>query len=311
MQASDQIQQWFDHASRSFPTATAGALIGAMALGLVLWLLGGRLMKSAMVVAGMLLGLYAGLLLSGFASSAGFVAVLTAGLAIAGALAAALLFRVWMALSTAMLFAVVVPASVLVWEGTPPQDVLGRDPVELREDLQQRLVSPDPQINDNIRAQVQSLIAQPAEGQTNAESNQALTEAANLLQSQGIDLGKSAGESVKGLIFENVQAVCEWWKANTTDSQRNVAIGMGVGALLGLLLGGLMPKHTAAIQAALVGAVLLFIPGRELIIGWAPDASQWLPNSPRGGLMAVGLITLLGVLVQWTLYFRPDDKETE
>lgn len=311
MQASEQIQQWFDHASRSFPTATAGGLIAAMVLGLVLWLLGGRLMKAAMVLAGLLLGLYAGVLLAGFASSAGFVAVLTAGLAIAGALAAALLFRVWMAVSTALLFAVVVPAAVLVWEGTPPQDIMGRDPAELREDLKQRLARPDTQIEEGARFHVQSLLSQPDDGQLSHEANASLTEAVSIMQEQGIDLGKATGESVKGLVFENVEAVCDWWEQNTNESQRNVVMGMGVGALIGLLLGGLMPRHTAAIQAALVGAVLLFIPGRELIIGWAPDAAQWLPGSPRGGLMAVGLITLLGVLVQWTLYFRPDDKATE
>ena len=311
MQASEQIQQWFDHASRSFPTATAGALIAAMALGLVLWLLGGRLMKAGVVIGGVLLGLYAGVLLAGFASSAGFVAVLTAGLAIAGALAAALLFRVWMAVSTAILFAVVVPAAVLVWEGTPSQEIMGRSPAELREDLQQRLSRPDTQVDEGTRFQVQSLLTQSLDEQSEHDANASLSQAATIMQQQGIDIGKATGESVKGLIFENVEAVCDWWEANTTDSQRNVVMGMGVGALIGLLLGGLMPKHTAAIQAALVGAVLLFIPGRELIIGWAPDVSHLLPGTPRGGLMAVRLITLLGVLVQWTLYFRPDDKATE
>ena len=302
MQASDTIQQWFDHASRSFPTATTGALLGAMALGLVLWLLGGRLMKTAMVIAGVLLGLYAGLLLSGFATSAGFVAVLTAGLALAGALAAAMLFRVWMAVSTAALFAVVVPAAVLIWDGTPTQDVMGRSPAQLSGDLQQQLDRGDSLIDPTTRDRVQSLI--------NEGSLQSLGLADSALRERGIEAGKAAGEAIKGLVFENVQAVCAWWQENTNEVQRNVAIGMGVGALLGLGLGGLMPKQTAAIQAALVGAVLLFIPGRELMIGWVPDASHWLPGTPRGGLLALGLITLLGVLVQWTLYFRQVDKET-
>ncbi|XAL99376.1 hypothetical protein OT109_17570 [Phycisphaeraceae bacterium D3-23] len=303
MHASETIQQWFDHASRSFPGVTTGALIGAMVLGLVLWLLGGKLMKAAMVIAGLLLGLYGGLLLSGFASSAGFVGVLTVGMAIAGALAAALLFRVWMAVSTAMLFAIVVPAAVLVWEGTPSTEIMGRSPADVTQDLQRRLNTGEGTIDEITRDRVQSMID---EG-----SIQSLSNADGILREQGIEAGKATGEAIKGMVFDNIEAVCAWWQENTTDAQRNVALGMGVGALGGLLLGGLFPKYTAAIQAALVGAVLLFIPGRELIVDHAPEAVGWLPSSPRGGLLALGLITLLGILVQWTLYFRPVDKEPE
>ncbi|MEM9416713.1 MAG: hypothetical protein AAGA29_14735 [Planctomycetota bacterium] len=303
MHASETIQQWFDHASRSFPAVTTGALLGAMVLGLVLWLLGGKLMKAAMVIAGLLLGLYAGVLLSGFASSAGFVSVLTIGMAIAGALAAALLFRVWMAVSTALLFAVVVPAAVLVWEGTPSTDIMGRSPADVTSDLQRRLNTGEASLDDVTRDRIQAMIDENSvESRISADS---------LLREQGIEAGKAAGEAIKGLVFENIEAVCDWWQDNTTLAQRNVALGMGVGALGGLLLGGLFPKHTAAIQAALVGAVLLFIPGRELIVDYAPEAVGWLPGSPRGGLIALGLITLLGVLVQWTLYFRPVDKDAE
>ena len=206
MQASEQIQQWFDHASRSFPTATAGALIAAMALGLVLWLLGGRLMKAGVVIGGVLLGLYAGVLLAGFASSAGFVAVLTAGLAIAGALAAALLFRVWMAVSTAILFAVVVPAAVLVWEGTPSQEIMGRSPAEVTTDLQQRLNTGEGVIDQITRDRVQSLID---EG-----SVQSLGQADSVLADQGIEAGKAAGEAVKGLIVvgESLYSNSGIWK---------------------------------------------------------------------------------------------------
>lgn len=303
MQATDTIQQWFDHASRSFPTVTTGALVGAMVFGLVLWLLGGKLMKAAMVIAGMLLGLYAGVLLAGFVSSAGFVGVLTAGMAIAGALAAAMLFRVWMAVSTALLFALVVPAAVLVWEGTPSNEVLGRSPAGMTEELQQRLNTGEGALDNLTRERVQSLID---EG-----SVQSLSSADDVLRDKGLEMGKATSDAVKGLVFENIETMCAWWEENTSQVQRNVLLGMGVGALGGLLLGGLFPRHTAAIQAALVGAVLLFIPGRELIVGWAPDAVGWLPGSPRGGLLALGLITVLGVMVQWTLYFRPDDKKSE
>jgi len=297
MNATETIQSWFDHAGQAMPGATIGALIGCIVLGVLIWIAGGKLAKPACVVGGLLLGIYLGLLLSGFVSSAGFGMVLIGGLAIAGGLLAMLLFRVWMGLSTAIMLAIVVPAAVLVWQGTPIEDAATIDTSALSTQLQTQLDENKDRIDETTRAEVTSLLSQQTQDST--------VDAQAILQEHGIE----AAQALRGQVFENLETAKTWWRDNSSQTQKNMAWGMLGGALLGLLLGMLMPVRAAILQTAFVGGVLAFVPGREIVVGWLPDAAPFLPASPRGALLAIGLITLLGVLLQWTLFFRKVDKE--
>lgn len=297
MNAAETIQSWFEHAGRVMPGATVGALCGCMLLGLLMWCAGGKLAKPACVVGGLVLGTYLGLLLSGFVSSAGFGMVLIGGLAIAGALLAIMLFRAWMALSTALMLAIVVPAAVLVWQGTAIEEATTIDTQALTDQLQNQLDENKSKLNDAARAEISSLLAE----QTQAGA----IDAQAILSEHGVE----AAHVLRGQVFDNLDTAKTWWHDNSSQTQKNMAWGMLAGALLGVLLGILMPIRAAILQTAFVGGILAFVPGREIVIGWLPNVARWLPTSPRGALLALGLITLLGVLVQWTLFFRKVDKE--
>jgi len=41
---------------------------------------------------------------------------------------------------------------------------------------------------------------------------------------------------------------------------------------------------------------------------YAGAVADWLPHTPRQTLVALGLITSLGVLIQWTLFHKQADK---
>jgi len=83
---------------------------------------------------------------------------------------------------------------------------------------------------------------------------------------------------------------------------------MLIGAGIGFLLGLMAPNYAAAVQSAIVGAVLIVVPGRELVLTHLPDAKSLIPTTAQGILLTTGLITLVGLALQWTLYLRRDDK---
>ena len=301
MNATQTLQQWFDETGRALPGLTMGALILCMTVGVLVWLAGGKLVKPAMVLGGLVLGLALGGLLSPYIQSTGFFLLFLGGLALVGAVLAALTFRLWMALSAAALLATVVPAAMLIWQGAPLTDITGppgSPEIEQRtEDVRQRLELNADQLSPQTRDMVQGLIDQ--------QSPASLASADAILEEQGAQ----AIEALKGVAFDNVEQLKQWWEQNTTAQQRMAGWGMIGGALVGLLIGIIVPKHAAALQCAMVGAVLSFVPGRELVVGWAPPSyAGWLPVSPQGTLLALGLITALGLALQWTLYLKTDDK---
>lgn len=302
MNATQTLQQWFDETGRSLPGLTMGALILCMTVGVLIWLAGGKLLKPAMVLGGLVLGLAIGSLLSPFIQSTGFFLLFLGGLALVGAMLAALTFRLWMALSAAALLATVVPAAMLIWQGTPTQDITGPPSTpqvepHTEEEVRQRFELSIDQLTPETRDTVQGLIDE--------QSPDSLASADAILEEQGAQ----AIEALKGVAFDNIEQLRQWWDQNTTAQQRMAVWGMIGGALVGLLIGIIMPKYAGALQCAMVGAVLIFVPGRELVVGWAPPSySGWLPVSPRGTLLALGLITALGFTLQWTLYLKTDDK---
>lgn len=297
MNATQTLQHWFDETGRSLPGVTAGALTACVVLGLVVWLAGGKLLKPAMVVGGLVLGLVIGGLLSPFIESTVFFLFFLAGLGVVGACLAAMTFRIWMAVSAASLLALIVPGAILVWQGTPTNQVTGpADTSEQTTQVQQRFDAAADQLTPETRQLVQGLIDQ--------QSPASLASADAMLEEQGA----IALDAIKGVIFENMDQLRLWWEQNTTAQHRMLLWGMVGGALVGLLLGVIVPNHAAALQSAMVGAVLIFVPGRELVVGWAPDYAGWMPVSARGGLLALGLITALGFCLQWMLYLKTDDK---
>lgn len=298
MNATETLQQWFNETGRALPGLTMGALILCMTAGVLVWLAGGKLLKPAMVLGGLVLGLAIGGLLSPFIESTVFFIVFVLGLGIVGAVLAGLTFRLWMALSAAVLLATVVPAAMLIWQDTPTNQITGPGDTEQRaQEVRERYDANAQQLSPETQQLVQQLIDQ--------QSPASLASADAILEEQGAQ----TLEALKGVVFENVEQLRQWWEQNTTAAQRMAVWGMIGGALVGLLFGIIVPNHAAALQSAMVGAVLIFVPGRELVVGWAPASyASWMPVSPRGTLLALGLITALGFVLQWTLYLKPDDK---
>jgi uncharacterized protein YcfJ len=267
-------EQQLDTVVQSLPTVATLALIGLLVLGLILWLMGRKLARPACIISGLVLGGLAGFAIANRLSDQGsYVLPLTLGAAIAGALLAALLFRVWMGLSCAVLLALVAPAASLVWQGSTP-------------------------IFDLQPAQVALTEAEASPPSDNGATAPPTAESALAAITQRLRQGYEAAAEV----------VRNWWD-DLAPATRSLVIGASViGAIIGLLLGLILPNTAAIFESALVGAMLIFFAGRTLLREHLPEQTAWLPATPRAMLVTLGLITILGLLIQWTLFRKAADK---
>jgi uncharacterized membrane protein YraQ (UPF0718 family) len=186
-----------------------------------------------------------------------------------------LLFRIWVGVSLALVLGVVIPMLVLLWSHTPPPDA-----VDLTDE------------------------------QTMQSLREAAGDAANPLTREDVKLPEISEEMRKKLYalpaaqWQSVQA---WW-GDLSDSMRTSAmLAMGAGLLSGLIFGLIKPHLGAALQSALVGAMVLTLSlGHGLTMVLGEEAN--VPRGPRVFVVAVGLITIAGVVVQWTILRGKADR---
>lgn len=295
MATTQSFEQWFQNADDALPTLTMTARWVVFGIGIALWLAGGRLIKAAVMLGGLMLGMIVGALSIAFVDSPGVAIGFMAGLGLLGVLGAWLMFRAWVAFAAAIIFAIAAPAAMIVWQGVPAEQ-LSADTEEATAQVQQRYDALSSQLNDDTKLQVEQLIRQ---GDT-----EALTKADTLLAEQG----EKAWDVAKTAVFRNLEDVKVWWNDSASSVQKSIGMAMLIGAGVGLLFGFIAPNYAASVQSALVGAVLIVIPGRELIASYLPAATEFVPTTARGTLITLSLITVLGIALQWTLYLRRDDK---
>ena len=317
MPAGDVIEPTsFAELMQAMPAAWTVTLGVAMVVGLVLWAFGGRLAKNGVMLTGFVAGglgaaaLAAGLSVGGSAgaeeSGGGanhglWILGIGIGGAIAGVLLAALLFRFWMAGMTAVLLAAVVPIAAMIWEGNgPPLTSIGDAQAVTLDALGAGESLPEAERLREARALSES--ATPADPDAEPDRIKAAELADTLFdQEKFID-------GLQAVWATQVEAVKLWWQEMETGPRRFLVVGAGVGAIAGLVMGLVMPMIAASLQSAIVGSVLILFSGRTLLLKYVPGAEGVLPSNWRGVLLSLGLITLLGVLIQWTLRHKKSDE---
>ncbi len=373
------VQQVLD----AVPLAWAIALGVGFLIGLILWLLGGKLAKAGVVMAGFVLG---GLALTsvalawtaegaavaadvaaaggaGGAEAAGdvaaaegvpnsgggggiFLIALGVGGAIAGALLALLLYRLWIALTAAVVLAAVIPAAVLIWTGTAIGDAdIESEPsgaaaelVEDAEDVESdvEVDEPAPAENSNVDEAIEPASLRDAvddvrdaavEAGREIMSDPAVAESltgdlktdltSDEFKAAASEHAKAFLEVLRGVWAEQKAALGQWWDGLGGRQRTTVMGGAVLGGVLGLLLGLILPQFAASVQTALVGSVLMFFTGGALLSKFVSfgggdvegevGAGSWLPTTPRAVLLTVGLITLIGLLLQCTVFKKKSD----
>ena len=297
VESAQALEQWFQRADESLPVLTETARWVVFGVGALLWLAGAKLIKPACILGGLMLGMIIGGLSLSFVDSAPVAVGFMVGLGLLGALGAWLIFRAWVAMAAAVVFALAAPAAVLIWQGVPAEK-LAEDTEQATAQIEERYNDAVGQLNDQTKLQVQSLITQG--------DRESLMQADKLLEDQGAKVFEAARE----MLFDNLDDIDQWWRSKDSAALRTIGLAMLIGAGVGLLFGFVFPNHAVAIQSAMVGAVLMVVPGRELLVSHLDTAAQWTPTDARRTLLAIGLITAMGIGLQWLLYLRADNKQT-
>lgn len=239
------------------------ALVIVLVVGLVLWLMGRRLVKPVCTITTGALGVAAGFVI---AQAAGLPSLAIAAMVVGGVAGFVLgwwFFRLFMALSLAAVLAIALPVAALAVRGTEPPAVETRQ----------------------VRDQFVDLTKPPrAEGQPTIHGRLA------------------------GIYKQQSEEVRAWWDGLGKGGRRTAIVSSGLGTVVGFVVGLFLPLTAAAIQSSLLGGAAMLFSGWQLLRLYAPDTAGRIPHGPRLVALVLGLITILGVLLQWTLSRRKADK---
>ena len=262
-------------AQSATPTVTLVLLGVFVFIGVLLLILGRTLAKPACSITGLMMGAFVGFTLGQIFGVGGtMTSVIVMGAAATGSLLATMLFRLWVTLTGTILMALVVPAVALVWQGTTaPPDLSALDTDQVMES------------QEEIQAIVDS-----------DNTDEATSVAGGLVQ------------SLQAIYTRQSNEICNWLQARTGKERMFLITGAIVGAVMGLIFGLFRPLLAASVQSALVGSFFICIPGRELLEHFLPSLVSWLPNTPRWMLILMGLITTMGILIQWIMAGDEADK---
>ena len=274
------LQTFLDHAPGTGPWLF---IVAALA-GLALWLLGRKLARPMCSLTGILAGAAIALTLPmPLAVGEGLPATLkqlvwVLLLALAGAVMAWLLFRVWMGLTCAVVLGVALPTAVLLWQGAPAKE------------------APE---------QGEDLFIDTGEAAPSAGSAPAPT-----VEDPPSSAGPSASwhDQLSGALRAQGEAAREWWGQRQAGVRTKATVLVAIGLVAGLIFGIAAPSTAAGVQSALVGSALMLLAAVGLLHGQDAEQLPWPVRDPPSFLAAAGLITSLGVVLQWTVFRRRADR---
>ena len=301
------LQPFLDEAPVAWSVALAVVTLG----GAVLWVAGGRLARAGVALGGFLVGgIAATTAAAALEPGGGWVIGLGVGGALAGTLLAFLLYRLWVGLLAGVLLAGVVPVTLLLWGVDPP------DTPDLAEAPAALVQTPEEATPDSLFGVFDG---ERAEGEGPVVDEAVQDFARERIEELGAEVQVALGdffETASAAWKAQVDSARERWAALPLGTRRTVIVGAVGGFVIGLLLGLALPNLSAAFQTSLVGACLLTGGGLLLLQRHAGlfreaaegEAGGFLPGvDPRALLLAVGLVTLIGLLLQWTLARRRAD----
>jgi hypothetical protein len=250
-----------------------GLLIWLGLMGLILFFFGRRMVRPMFAVVGLVAGALFGVAVAKtFFAQWQVLAFVIIGAVVGAALGYAL-FRLGMGVLLGALLAVAAPVGLLMAQGqTGPA-----------------IEQPIAQTYHGIAEAVVETVKADAGAEADAQA--ALKSLTEPIQ-QGLD-GFDA-------------AVTEWWNAMEVSARVTLISVCAAAGILGLVLGLIFPGFAAAITTALVG-VLMMIGG----IGRLTEthlSMNIMPATARGLVILIVAATIIGALIQWTIFRPRTDK---
>ena len=156
----------------------------------------------------------------------------------------------------------------------------------------------------NITEHFQEGLATAMEGGEDDEATSQLT----IDNEPARKVGSVILDALRGMASYYREQLGHWWAEAGAGAKGGMMLVGLVSAAIGLLLGLLGPYKAASIQSAVAGAVLILFSSFSLLAQLMPEHLGWLPATPRGVLIGLGLITGIGLALQWTIFKRKTDK---
>lgn len=246
-------------------------------MGLVLWAFGRRLVKPMFIVMGLGSG---ALVASGIGLEMGFgqgAILWAAGGALVGAVAGFALWRVGVGLTVAIA-AAVIGAAVAMTVTQTPAPALDPAIAQAQTDFQKDMASA---AVDDIHANV------------TADHTADAVPLARPFAKAADPVGK---------------ALADWWGSSSAGARWIVAVSALGAGMLGFVLGMIFAERFAAAVMALCGAVMM-LPAAAWVVGQLPEGvAAWVPRSMVGVGVVLGVLTVIGAVIQWTVFRKATDS---
>lgn len=303
---------------RSLPWAAHALAAGALAAGIVLWLIGRRVLKPMVVVLCALLGGAIGFVAIPMTVLSGSVSVyvgLVVGLA-AGALLGALLYKFSMAIGLGLVLGVAAPLTVAAamsfrapdGGASGPTDVFAEKPAAPQGDAGE----PDGDAEsdgfparvteevirrqiDNLRKQLEGDGSAPEEAKGEPAEGSAPSDDSKALE----DVMRSTGERIEAFGRAVASDVATGWGELAPRHRLMLTGSAGVGLAMGIILGIVIPGWSAGMVTALLGAGIWLCAGSWLAIAAGMPGVEHLHRPAREWLLIWLGVAALGMVVQW------------
>ena len=259
-----------------------------IAIGVVLWAAGGRLLRTAFALLGFLIGAAVGWLLGHaveLGAPAGLVALIAA---LVVACVATLAFRAAVATGLAAIVAVAAPMSI--WAVA---DIKG-----LESAVSEPLASPEPSVEA------------PAEPEMDEIDRWLAEVRGDTIEEAGVELEAEVAETIaaaKTLIEHVVDQFQVVWDRVPEDLRSRMLGATIVGGLIGFLVGTLATAFSASLVTAFAGSMTWLVGGWSALSKAGVDG-PWVPTGPAGWMVLWLAVGIIGLAVQWTVRVKAADK---
>lgn len=268
-------------------------------VGFVLWAAGHKVLRGGFAIAGLIIGGTLGLVLGGSMDLGVSPWVAAVAVGILAAILAIMAYRLLMIGALAVIFGLLTMLGVLAvheFNGTGLLDA----PLLPASSERQASDEPLSLTSESINA---------AGSEVAEQVNNATDKVSESLEDIGVskDQTHESIEHIKNLGRSLVDALKNQWRRVPQELRPRMLWGGAIGAIVGLLVGGMFVKSTAVLLTA-VGGSLLWLSGAMVIGGrLGINAESWTPGSGKTWLIVWLITALLGMGLQWTFRSKPAD----
>lgn len=296
-----------------------GALLLLMAAGILLWALGGKLLRPGLALIGLLAGLPIGIWLGGMVAPDAPPLFFAAGGALAGLVLASLSYVLALAAVTAVLTGIL--ALMAAWTAA---DMGWIDAARAADRIDQATGAVQSAAPESPAFETLTRILLGAQGAGSAESGAGGT--APSFNGKSAPSGKAAPNErlvthrapvpidaapQPGLFARTRDAIENHWATMPQPLRTLLIASLAAGVVVGFLFGLLCAQAAARVVTSLAGSIILLVAGVPLLTAALGRSDDLLPSRPGAWFVAIALLTIIGYGVQRALAPPPKPQPAQ